>query len=79
MGLVSFLFWALVAVTLLVSVRWGAMIGLIGFVFALLIGAVAVAHWAPPRTAASAGASVLRADAGQRPAISIRTSVFSMH
>ena len=53
MGLLSFLFWGLVLVTVLVSLRWGAMIGLIGFVFALMTGAVAVSHWARPRVGVS--------------------------
>ncbi len=49
MSVLSLLFWGLVLVTALISVRWGAMIGLIAFVFALLFGAVAVSRWAPPR------------------------------
>ena len=44
----SVLFWSLVLVTLLVSTRWGAMVGLIFFVFALMAGVVAVSHWTGP-------------------------------
>jgi hypothetical protein len=42
----SALFWALVLVTVGVSYRWGSMVGLIFFVFTLMIGAVAASHWA---------------------------------
>ena len=42
----SVLFWSLVLVTAGVSYRWGSMAGLIFFVFTLMIGAVAVSHWA---------------------------------
>jgi len=41
----SILFWGLVLVTVGVSFRWGSMVGLIFFVFTLMIGAVAVSHW----------------------------------
>jgi hypothetical protein len=41
----SVLFWGLVLVTAGVSYRWGSMVGLIFFVFTLMIGAVAVSHW----------------------------------
>ena len=50
MSLISFAFWTLVLVTALVAARWGAMIGLIGFVFALMIGAVAISRLAPPKS-----------------------------
>jgi hypothetical protein len=43
----SVLFWGLVVVTVGVSYRWGSMAGLIFFVFTLMMGAVAVAHWPP--------------------------------
>ena len=64
---VSFLFWSLVIVTLVVSARWGAMIGLIGFVFALLLGAVAVSRWAPPGAASSDRHVVFRAPVDEAP------------
>ena len=67
MGVVSFLFWSLVIVTLVVSARWGAMIGLIGFVFALLLGAVAVSRWAPPGAASSDRHVVFRAPVDEAP------------
>ncbi len=54
MSLISIVFWALVIVTALVALRWGAMIGLIGFVFALLIGAVVVSRLAPPKSGVGA-------------------------
>jgi len=78
MSLISLLFWGLVAATLVISLRWGAMIGLIVFVFALMLGAVAVSRWSPPKGAVSAGSLFFQAEAGQRPPISLRTSVFSM-
>jgi hypothetical protein len=45
MNLLSILFWGLVLVTAFVSLRWGAMIGLIAFVLALLLGAVAISRF----------------------------------
>ena len=45
MKLLSALFWGLVLVTAGVNYRWGSMVGLIFFVFALMIGAVAASHW----------------------------------
>lgn len=54
MSLISIVFWALVLITALVALRWGAMIGLIGFVFALMIGAVVVSRIAPPRSGVGA-------------------------
>ena len=54
MNLISMVFWALVLITALVALRWGAMIGLIAFVFVLLIGAVAVSRLAPPRSGVNA-------------------------
>ena len=54
MSLISIVFWALVLVTALVALRWGAMIGLIGFVFALMIGAVVVSRLAPPKSSVGA-------------------------
>jgi hypothetical protein len=59
MNLISIVFWALVLVTALVALRWGAMIGLIAFVFALLIGAVAVSRLAPPKSGANADRHVV--------------------
>lgn len=44
MSLISIVFWALVLVTALVALRWGAMIGLVGFIVALMIGAVAISR-----------------------------------
>ncbi len=49
MSVLSLLFWGLALAAAAISARWGAMIGLIAFVFALLLGAVAVSRWAPPR------------------------------
>ena len=45
MKLLSVLFWGLVLVTAGVSYRWGSMVGLIFFVFTLMMGAVAASHW----------------------------------
>jgi hypothetical protein len=42
----SVLFWGLVLVTVGVSYRWGSTVGLIFFVLTLMMGAVAVSHWA---------------------------------
>ncbi len=53
MNLISLLFWALVLVTALVSLRWGAMIGLVVFVLALLFGSVEIARLSPDRGAAT--------------------------
>ncbi len=78
MSLISIVFWALVIVTALVALRWGAMIGLIVFVFALLIGAVAISRHAPPSAGASAGLLDLVAGATERPPFSVRTPIFSM-
>jgi hypothetical protein len=47
MKLLSVLFWALVITTAGVSYRWGNMVALIFFLFALVIGAAIVSHWAP--------------------------------
>jgi hypothetical protein len=44
----SAMFWGLVVVTAGVSYRWGSMAGLVFFVFALMIGAVAASHWEIP-------------------------------
>jgi hypothetical protein len=44
----SVLFWGLVLVTAGVSYRWGSMVGLIFFVFTLMIGAAAVSRWDLP-------------------------------
>jgi hypothetical protein len=74
----SVLFWGLVLATLLITLRWGAMVGLIVFVFALLLGAVAVSRWAPPTSGASAAAFVLQAQAGLRPPLSVRASALSV-
>ena len=67
MNLLSLTFWALVAVTLLISVRWGAMIGLIVFVFALMFGAVAVSRFAPPRLGSTPAVSLLTGEAERPP------------
>lgn len=45
MKLLSVLFWGLVLVTAGVSYRWGSMVGLIFFVFTLMMGALAASHW----------------------------------
>jgi len=45
MKLLSILFWGLVLVTGGVSYRWGGMVGLIFFVFTLMIGAVVASRW----------------------------------
>jgi hypothetical protein len=45
MSPLSTLFWSLVLVTAGVSYRWGAMVGLIFFVFTLLGGAVFASRW----------------------------------
>ena len=45
MNLLSVLFWGLVFVTAGVSYRWGSMVGLIFFVFTLMMGAVVASHW----------------------------------
>jgi hypothetical protein len=44
MKLLSNLFWGLVLVTAGVSYRWGSMIGLIFFVFTLMIVALVASH-----------------------------------
>jgi hypothetical protein len=46
MKFLSVLFWGLVLVTAGVSSRWGSMVGLIFFVFALMTGSVVASHWA---------------------------------
>jgi hypothetical protein len=48
MSVLSLLFWSLALVAMLIGARWGALIGLIAFVFALMLGAVAVSRWSPP-------------------------------
>ncbi len=78
MSLIPIVFWTLVLVTALVALRWGAMIGLIGFILALMIGAVAVSRLAPPTASVSAGVLHLEAGATERPPISVRTPIFSM-
>ena len=45
LNLPSALFWGLVLVTGGVSYRWGALVGLIFFVFRLMIGAVVATGW----------------------------------
>lgn len=77
MNLISLFFWSLVVVTLLISLRWGAMIGLIVFVFALMFGAVAISHWSPPKAAVTAGALLVPAEDGAT-RLSDRTAIFSM-
>ncbi len=54
-------------VTLLVSLRWGAMIGLIVFVFALMAGAIVISRLSPPTAAVTAGALVMPAGAERAP------------
>lgn len=53
MNLISLLFWTLVLITLVVSLRWGAMIGLVVFVLALLFGAVAISRLSADEGAAT--------------------------
>ena len=53
MNLPTILFWGLVMVTAAVSLRWGAMIGLIVFVLALLLGAVAISRLSPDKGTAT--------------------------
>ena len=60
MNLYFFLFWGLVFLTALVSLRWGAMIGLVFFVFTLMFGAVAVSRLSPPKADRTAGALLVR-------------------
>ena len=45
MNLRSSLFWGLVLVTVGVSYRWGSMVGLIFFVFTLMLGVVVASRW----------------------------------
>jgi len=45
MKLLSALFWGLVLLTTGISYRWGSMVGLIFFVFTLMIGSVVASHW----------------------------------
>jgi hypothetical protein len=45
MNLLTSLFWGLVLVTAGVSYQWGSMVGLIFFVFTLMIGSVLVSRW----------------------------------
>ena len=45
MKLLSILFWDLVLVTAGVSYRCGSMVGLIFFVFTLMMGADIASHW----------------------------------
>ncbi len=78
MNLLSLTFWALVAVTLLVSVRWGAMIGLIVFVFALMFGAVAVSRFSPTRVGSATAVFLRAGEAAERPAVSGRGLDFTM-
>lgn len=54
MNLIAIVFWLLVLVTGLMALRWGAMIGLVGFILALMIGAVAVSRLSPPKSGAYA-------------------------
>jgi len=46
MKLLSTLFWGLVFVTAGVTYRWGSMVGLIFFIFALMMGSVIASQWA---------------------------------
>ncbi len=78
MNLYFFLFWGLVFVTALVSLRWGAMIGLVFFVFTLMFGAVAVSRLSPPKADMTAGALLVPAEVGRRAPLFDRTSIFSM-
>jgi hypothetical protein len=45
MKLLSSLFWGLVLVTAGISYRWGSMVGLIFFVFMLMICATVASRW----------------------------------
>jgi hypothetical protein len=45
MKFLSVLFCGLVVVTAGVSYRWGSLVGLIFFVFALMTGSVVASHW----------------------------------
>jgi hypothetical protein len=66
MGLLSLLFWGLALATATVSVRWGAMIGLIFFVVALLLGSVVAARLAPPAHSEDRRGALHRFDAEAR-------------
>jgi uncharacterized protein (DUF58 family) len=70
MNLISILFWSLVVVTLLIGLRWGAMIGLVVFVFALMTGAVAISRFCPPKADVTGGAPLIPAGVGRRAPIS---------
>ena len=78
MSPIPIMFWMLVLVTALVATRWGAMIGLIGFILALMIGSVAISRWAPPKPDVTAG-TLIPAELGPRTLLSGRTSTVSMH
>ncbi len=73
MGSNSLLFWGLAAAVALVSLRWGAMIGLIVFVLALTLGAAAIARWAPPQPSALADRVFLDVDAARSGPTFLRT------
>ncbi len=45
MKFLSVLFWGLVLVTAGISYRRGSMVGLIFFVFTLMMGVLAASHW----------------------------------
>jgi hypothetical protein len=49
------LFWGLVLVTALIAYRWGSMVDLIFFVFALMTGSLAIARWPDAYWALSTG------------------------
>ena len=48
MKLLSILFWGLVLVTAGISYRWGSLVGLIFFVFTLMMGAAVLSRLALP-------------------------------
>ena len=78
MNLYALLFWSLVLATALISLRWGAMIGLIVFVFALMLGAVTISRLSPPKADAEAGALLFRVEVGRSAPISDRALSLSM-
>lgn len=73
MGSSSLLFWGLVAAVAFVSLRWGAMIGLIVFVLALTIGAATIARWAPLHPSAVSDRVFVDVDAARRGSAFLRT------
>lgn len=78
MSLYSLLFWELVLGTALISLRWGAMIGLIVFVFVLMFGAVAISRLAAPKAAVTAAALLVPAESGRGSPTFNRTAISSI-